>query len=55
MFLFFLLLCGFAAADEANKNYNRGRKYCRKSYRRYREDKSWLDAAWFHDHGYNIL
>lgn len=53
MWLLFLIF-GFAAADEANKNYNRRRKYSGKKHRKSYRNDSWLDAAWFHDHNQKL-
>lgn len=46
--IFMMILC--AIFDDHDK------KPCRKkkSYRRYKKDNSWLDNAWFHDHGQHI-
>lgn len=46
--IFMMILC--AIFDDHDK------KPChkKKSYRRYKKDNSWLDNAWFHDHGQHI-
>lgn len=61
----FMLACAGGAIRDASKGnwtgkkaYNKPRKNSgngrKKSGRRYKENKSWLDAAWFHDHDYDI-
>ena len=35
-----------AACDDSSSKKSR-----KKSYRRYKKNDSWPDAAWFHDHG----
>ena len=46
--IFMMILC--AIFDDHDK------KPChkKKSYHRYKKDNSWLDNAWFHDHGQHI-
>lgn len=29
-------------------------RHKKKSYRKCKKDKSWLDNAWFHDHGQHV-
>ena len=54
MGLFLIGLLAMAAFG-GDSNGNKNRKKSKRSYsRRTRRDDSWLDAAWFHDHGYSI-
>lgn len=49
LIIFMMILC--ALFDDHD---NKPRKKTRKSYRKYKKDDSWLDNAWFHDHGQSI-
>lgn len=51
-FLFGLLLLKiFGDGSNSNKKYKKQKK----TYRhRMRRDESWLDVAWFHDHGQTL-
>ena len=48
LIIFMMILC--ALFDDHDKKPSRKKK----SYRRYKKDNSWLDNAWFHDHGQHI-
>ena len=53
MDLLLLGLMTMAALDNSSKSKKKGKN--KKSYnRRTKKDGSWLDAAWFHDHGHSI-
>lgn len=49
--LFLLWLFAAAFDDSGGKKYKKSRKTY---YRRTKRDNSWLDAAWFHDHGQRV-
>ena len=48
LIIFMMILC--ALFDDHDKKPSKSRK----SYRKYKKDNSWLDNAWFHDHGQHI-
>lgn len=48
LIIFMMILC--ALFDDHDKKPSKPRK----SYRKYKKDNSWLDNAWFHDHGQHI-
>ena len=48
-FLIFMIIIAALFDDHDKKP-----RHKKKSHRKYKKDKSWLDNAWFHDHGQHV-
>lgn len=48
-FLIFMIIIAALFDDHDKKPRSK-----KKSHRKYKKDKSWLDNAWFHDHGQHV-
>lgn len=49
MITFLIVILAAAFLEDVNDDYKKRNPKRRKHYG-YKEDNSWLDAAWFHDH-----